>query len=296
MMNLRQLEYFKTLADLQHMTQTAELLNTTQPNLSHSMSELEKELDAKLFEKAGRNIRLTRYGKFFYKYVTNALNELERGEQALKEMISPETGTVNLGFIYTAGSYLVPSLIKHFRALPNNKKMRFHLSQGNSFEMIDLLLSNEIDLAITSKIKNNKQLDYTILAEQEIVLVTPLDHPLASNNSLWLKETKGYDFVHFNEDSGLRPHVDQLLEEVNITPNITVEVEEDHTMLGFVSQGFGIALMPRIQTINSYDVNIIDLKDDLIPRYIYLASLKEQELTAATLKFKHFILANTFAS
>ncbi|MBP1041748.1 LysR family transcriptional regulator [Vagococcus sp. BWB3-3] len=295
-MNLRQLEYFKTLADLQHMTQTAELLNTTQPNLSHSMSELEKELEAKLFEKVGRNIRLTRYGKFFYKYVDNALKELANGEQALKELISPETGTVDLGFIYTAGSYLAPSLIKHFRALPNNQNIRFNLSQGNSFEMIDLLLSNEIDLAITSKIKNSEQLDYTILAEQEIVLVTPLDHPLASKDQLWLKETKNCDFVHFNQDSGLRPHVDQLLDEVHVVPNITVEVEEDHTMLGFVSQGFGVALMPRIQTINSYEVKVIKLKDDLIPRYIYLASLKGQELTAATLKFKHFILANTFSS
>lgn len=50
-MNLRQLEFFRTLADTEHMTHAAKLLNTTQPNLSHSMSELEKELDAQLFEK-----------------------------------------------------------------------------------------------------------------------------------------------------------------------------------------------------------------------------------------------------
>lgn len=50
-MNLRQLEFFRMLADTQHMTHAAKLLNTTQPNLSHSMSELEKELDAQLFEK-----------------------------------------------------------------------------------------------------------------------------------------------------------------------------------------------------------------------------------------------------
>lgn len=295
-MNLRQLEFFKTLADLQHMTRTAELLNTTQPNLSHSMAELERELDAKLFEKVGRNIRLTRYGKFFYQYVAAALNELATGEQALKELISPEKGIVDLGFIYTAGSYLAPNLIKHFKALPNNQAIRFNLSQGNSFEMIDLLLSNEIDLAITSKIKNSELLDYTVLAEQDIVLVTPLDHPLAKHQTIWLKETKNCEFVHFNKDSGLRPHVDQLLESAAVTPTITVEVEEDHTMLGFVSQGFGIALMPKIQTINSYDVKVITLKDELAPRYIYLASQKGRELTAATLKFKHFILANTFTS
>ena len=68
-MNLRQLEFFILLAQSEHMTKAAELANTSQPNVSHAMTTLEQELGVALFEKKGRNIRLTRQGRIFYEYV-----------------------------------------------------------------------------------------------------------------------------------------------------------------------------------------------------------------------------------
>lgn len=289
-MNLRQLEFFKLLADTQHMTQAAQLLNTTQPNLSHSMAELEKELEAKLFEKKGRNIQLTKYGKFFYTYVANALEELNKGERALKELISPEKGLIDFGFIYTAGSYLVPLLMKEFSAIPENKEIRFNLFQGNSSDMRELLVNEEIDIAITSKFKEDEQLNYELLTEQEIVMIVPKNHPLAVHESLSIKEINSYPFISFNKRSGLRPYIDQLLTTSSITPNIVCEVEEDHTMLGFVEHDFGIALIPKIPSISAYNVKEIHLQDNLFPRYIYLATKKEHFLSPAAIRFKDFIL------
>lgn len=289
-MNLRQLEFFRTLADTEHMTHAAKLLNTTQPNLSHSMSELEKELDAQLFEKKGRNIQLTKYGKFFYTYVSSALEELIKGERALRELVSPEKGMIDFGFIYTAGSMLAPSLMKAFSSEPGNEQIRFNLYQGNSSDMTDLLLKETVDLAITSKLNEDDQLSYEILSEQEIVLIVPIDHPLAMYDHLSLKETRDYPFVYFNKRSGLRPYLDQVLSGAAVSPKIACEVEEDHTMLGFVAENYGIALIPKIPSISAYKVKAITLKDNLYPRYIYLASKKEHFLTPAALKFKEFIV------
>ncbi|WP_206912125.1 hypothetical protein IGL98_001717 [Enterococcus sp. DIV0840] len=296
-MNLRQLEFFRMLADTQHMTHAAKLLNTTQPNLSHSMSELEKELDAQLFEKKGRNIQLTKYGKFFYTYVSTALEELAKGERALKELVSPEKGLIDFGFIYTAGSFLAPMLMKEFSTYPGNEQIRFNLCQGNSSDMTDLLLKEEVDIAITSKLKEDEQLNYEILTEQEIVLVVPIEHPLAAYDSISLKETKEYPFVYFNERSGLRPYIDKMLTAASIKPTIICEVEEDHTMLGFVAYDYGIALMPKIPSISSYKVKTIALEDNFFPRYIYLATKKDHFLSPAALRFKEFIVPfaqNTF--
>ena len=72
-MNLNQLYYFKTLAELEHYTKAAEKLNISQPTLSHSISSMEKELGANLFEKQGRNVVLTKYGRIYMFYVENAL-------------------------------------------------------------------------------------------------------------------------------------------------------------------------------------------------------------------------------
>ncbi|MFK4565593.1 LysR family transcriptional regulator [Enterococcus sp. UD-01] len=289
-MNLRQLEFFRTLADTQHMTHAAKLLNTTQPNLSHSMSELEKELDAQLFEKKGRNIQLTKYGKFFYTYVVSALEELSKGERALKELVSPEKGVIDFAFIYTAGSYLAPMLMKEFSAYPGNEQIRFNLYQGNSSDMTELLLQEEADVAITSKLKEDDELNYEILTEQEIVLIVPTDHPLAGLDSVSLKDTQDYPQVYFNKRSGLRPHIDKMLANAAVTPRIVCEVEEDHTMLGFVAHKFGIALIPRIPSISSYDVKAIPLKDNTLPRYIYLATKKDHFLSPAAIRFKDFVV------
>jgi DNA-binding transcriptional LysR family regulator len=65
-MNLKQLQYFRVLAKTEHYTKAAEKLYITQPSLSYSISELEKEFDTQLFEKEGRNVKLTKYGRVFF--------------------------------------------------------------------------------------------------------------------------------------------------------------------------------------------------------------------------------------
>ena len=64
-MNLYHLRYFSTLAHIEHYTKAADILAITQPSLSYAISTLEEELGVKLFEKNGRNVTLTKYGKVF---------------------------------------------------------------------------------------------------------------------------------------------------------------------------------------------------------------------------------------
>ena len=78
-MNLNQLYYFSRLAQIEHYTKAAEQLNLSQPSLSHAIRSLEKELGTRLFEKQGRGVTLTKYGKLFCGYVDEALETLEQG-------------------------------------------------------------------------------------------------------------------------------------------------------------------------------------------------------------------------
>ena len=84
-MNLSQLYYFRKLAEVKHYTHAAEELFISQPTLSNSISQLEKELGIPLFKREGRTIKLTRYGAEFYEYATEALNALEKGIALAKE-------------------------------------------------------------------------------------------------------------------------------------------------------------------------------------------------------------------
>ncbi|MGX7419782.1 LysR family transcriptional regulator [Carnobacterium gallinarum] len=289
-MNLKQLYYFKTLAKTEHMTQAAELLSITQPSLSHSMTELEKELGAFLFEKTGRNIRLTKYGEFFLSYVERSLNELEQGEKALKELVSPDEGQIDLAFIYTLGPYFAPLLLQEFKQVEAHKKISFSFYQGNTKNILHNLKTEKTDIALCSMITPDNQIHFEPIAEEEIVLIVPLNHPLATLDSIDLADTAAYPFISFNKKSGIRPTIDAMLAEVNVVPKIVCEVEEDHTMAGFVAFGHGIGILPRISALDYYDVKIIHITNPSYQRYIYVATLKNHYLSPATRIFRDFIV------
>jgi DNA-binding transcriptional LysR family regulator len=83
-MNLYHLRYFSTLAHIEHYTKAADILAITQPSLSYAISTLEEELGVKLFEKNGRNVTLTKYGKVFLNDVEEVLNRLDSSVNSLK--------------------------------------------------------------------------------------------------------------------------------------------------------------------------------------------------------------------
>lgn len=287
-MNLNQLYYFQTLAKTQHMTKTAQLLNISQPSLSYAIKELEKELGTPLFEKKGRNISLTKYGKIYLTYVNQSLNTLENGNNFVKKIYEPNTGHIDLGFIYTLGPYIIPKILHDFKSEPNNESISFSLYQSNTQNIIDKIKDKTIDLGLCSKTVEDDDIDFHPFVEEDLVLIVPLNHPLASKNEVYIEEIEHFPFISFNKESGLRPIIDETLQQVNIKPNIIYEVEEDHTMAGFVSFGHGVALIPNLFALSSYQVKILKLINPIRKRIIYTANLKNHDMPSL-LRFKTFL-------
>ena len=102
-MNLYQLRYFTTLAQEEHYTKAALKLHITQPSLTHAIHLLEDELDVALFEKKGRNVVLTKYGKLFLKEIEPILNRLDDSIENIKQ-ISKGKETLNIGFVRRLGT------------------------------------------------------------------------------------------------------------------------------------------------------------------------------------------------
>lgn len=288
-MNLNQLYYFKALAKVQHMTKTAKMLNVSQPSLSYSIKELEKEVGTALFEKSGRNIRLTKYGAIYLEYVEESLSHLEKGSHLLDELLHPNTGHIDLGFIYTLGPYIVPKLLYDFKSSESNKLISFSLFQSNTKNILDLLRKKEIDIALCSKTTNRTDIEFIPFYEEEIVLIVPKNHPFAEKSEIDLKEIDQQPFIAFNQRSGLRPAIDDMLKQLDVTPNILYEVEEDHTMAGLVSFGHGIALIPKLFALSCYNVKTIPIKNPTYKRIIYSATLKK-ECSPSLQRFKDFLI------
>ena len=291
-MNLNHLQYFRVLAKLEHYTQAAKELSITQPSLSHAISSLENDLGTYLFEKEGRNVKLTKYGRFFLQYVENSLNELEVGEKKLKVLMNSSSGVIDLGFIYTLGAYVMPNLIKEFLNIEKYKNISFSLFQGTTHNIITGLKSEKFDLGFCSFVENEPDIDFVPILEEQLVLIVSKNHELASLDNIDLKDVANYPFVYFNKDSGIRPLIDSLFNKVNITPKIICEVEEDTAVLGLVAVNYGIAIIPKISLIKNFDVKVLHITSPIVKRYIYLASLKNRYISPSANQFRNYILNN----
>lgn len=287
-MNLKHLEYFSILADVEHYTLAAEQLLISQPSLTYAIRELEKELGVYLFEKNGRNIRLTKYGSLFLDYVNQSLKLLEEGQRKLQDLVSPTKGKIDLAFVYTLGSRFVPTMIQSFLNIKGHQDISFSFSQGTTKTILEGLKMDKYDLAFCSYVENEPDIDFIPLVKQDIVLVVPSGHDLADHTSIDLKETESYPFVYFDKESGLRDIIDSLFKEINVTPNIAYEVEEDSAALGLVSNHYGISLLPDIWMLKHFDVKVIPIKNPPINRFIYIASVKNKYLSPVVHLFRDF--------
>lgn len=103
-LNFTSLEYFLKAAEMEHLTKAAEALHIAQPALSRTIRGLEEELNVTLFEKEGRNIRLTRDGHILLKYTENFLREYKAMQQELEDSRNLQQLKVNLSILLPPNS------------------------------------------------------------------------------------------------------------------------------------------------------------------------------------------------
>src|SRR5262245_5418043 len=113
-MELHQLRYFAAVADWKSFTRAAEHCFVSQPSLSQQIIKLERELGRPLFERLGRQVRLTEAGRALYAQAVASLGAVDEVKQRLVAATDGDHGTVTVGAIPTVAPYLLPPLLQRF--------------------------------------------------------------------------------------------------------------------------------------------------------------------------------------
>ena len=288
-MNINQLQYFCVLAQHEHYTKAAKLLSITQPSLTHSIKELEKELGVTLFDKHGRNIKINQFGEFFYQQVSPILDSLKKAKSDLQLMIDPTKGTIHLSFLPSLSQDFIPKVITQFMQAEENQQIHFVLDQGITEEMKLDFKENKVDIAFTSSIEDDEITSIPILT-QEFYLATPLNHPLAAKDEIDLVEAAQYPFIFYHEKNGLRSVIDDLFSKIDMEPKINFEVADHETVCRFVAANLGIAVVPNVFGIQHFPIKLLKLKSPSFGQKIYLSYSKTKYMSPPVCKFKDYIL------
>lgn len=275
-MNLDHLRYFQAIAFYEHYGRAAEALHVSQPNLNYAITQLENELGLPLFEKKGRNVRLTRYGKLFYQSVTQSLRILDAGTRNLQEM-GQGGGLVLLGGIRKLAAQTVPRLMQEFLAQPGNEHTRFELHTESSFtaDLLKAVEEGRLDMAFVSHPGEESIFENIPFRRSPFCVIVPPGHPLTEKGSVTLQETLPYPFVYFSKKGGLRRPIDALFRQINAMPDIAYETEEDTVVAGMVAAGFGIAVVPEHPVLRDLNVTILPLTSPDPGRTAYLCRRRD---------------------
>lgn len=244
-MDLRDLRYFETIAELQHIGRAAQRLHRTQPALTSCVRRLEEACGAPLFEKSGRGIRLTPAGVVLQKWAQRMRFDVEDAKREIGDIGRGLSGHVRVGVVPTAAQFLLPAVTRQLLAEAPAVTLRTVVA------LVDVLRpqlkAGEIDLMVATETPAEPGFVSRPLAEDNIVVAASVDHPVFKA-PVTMAGLNAYQWVLQPPGAPTRDWLDSAFDRARL-PRPVVQVESTMLfmlppliaqtgLLSFVSRGY----------------------------------------------------------
>jgi len=242
-MELTQLRSFLAVARKGSFSSAAEDLFRTQPAISLRIRRLESELGQRLLERRQRGVALTPAGEIVRRRAEAIMAEVATLEEELADLSTLKSGRVSLGANDTISLYFLPRIVKQFtRRYP---KIELRLFTQISRRVLDLILSDQIDLGIVSLPLSHDGIEVRDLYHDRFVVVYPAGHPLARRRVLRIADLKSLPIIHLKPDTVTRNWIDSRLEPLGLGGQVRMEVSTIEVIKRLVEAGLGISILPE---------------------------------------------------
>lgn len=286
-MELLQVRYFVHLAHTSHLTKTAEFFHVTPSAVSSSINRLETELNIKLFDRVGRNIKLNYAGNVLLPYLEDALNSIANGTKEIHDLQSKADATIVLG---ATSPQLWDEGIAGFRKLyPSYRVRQLAFDSGLPGSRA---ASDTFDFIIASpSALQDSSWTYQILFEDSIYLVVPSTHRLANRNSIHLIEAKDEWFINSLSDTSFRKYCDELCRNAGFEPKSQIEC--DYSLRPRLIKNENMVCLATGHGLHSglfTDVKFLKVLDSGSTRFQALFWKKSKYMTKSCKAFQEFML------
>jgi len=243
-MELRHLRYFVAVAEELHFGRAANRVGIAQPPLSKQIQQLEDEIGVKLFKRTRRSVSLTHAGETFLKEARQALELSERAVRSARRADRGEIGRLVVSFVGSATYSFLPNALRSFRTrFPH---VELFLRELTTYQQLDGLHRKAVDAGVVRPPIKDDALFIETLLQEPFIVALPGGHALASLTSIPLQMLAPEGFVMFSRQQGTTFHdqVVSLCHQAGFSPNVVQEAVQIPTVLGLVSAGMGITLVP----------------------------------------------------
>ena len=284
-MILRHIKYFLAVAEHRSFTRAAVSLYVSQPALSQQIKQLEESLEVTLFDRSGRQVKLTHAGEVYAGYAHKALQDLEEGRRALHDVQNLSRGALRIAITPTFTTYLIGPLIKAFHNLYPN--ITLSIQEMSQEQMEKQLLDDEFDVGIAFAEVHSAEIETQTLLVETLALVVNKDHPLARHQTIDLQTLSEQSLVLLSHEFVTRGQIEHYCRQHSIKPQVLMEANSLSAVLEIIHHTQLTTLLPSNIVSNRDELIAIALAPSLLQRTAVLLQRKGAYQNAATKAFIH---------
>lgn len=289
-MEIHQLEYFLAVEKYRNFSTASLEICVSQSTLSQQIKKLEDELGVKLFIRYSRSVRLTPAGEDFLVHAQTIVSEIQHSRETVQKYISFDKGSIKIGVFPNMTYWGLNKIITSFhRTYPG---VDFEIHTANTDDLLKGLREKKVNVAfINSPFPDSFEIDFFPLMNDNIVMLTSSQHPLANESIVDLCDLSREKFLMIKNNSWFRNTLIHACNDAGFEPNIIFDTNDAEMVRSFVEDGIGVALMGyRIARHMSNPNNSIVRIRQMLERQSGLAIPKSTRPPLATSLFRDFTL------
>lgn len=289
--DFRQLEMLEAVAKFGSITQAADALHVTQPAISIQMRKLEAQVGLPLLERTGRHVQVTEAGLEVVRHSKRIGAVIEDLKENLQQFKGVSKGILRIAVVSTA-NYFIPDYIAQFRRA--HPGVEINLRVANRDHILNLLETNESDLAITGQPPEDSDLVARPFMENPLVVIAAPDHPLVGRKDLTPAQLAKFDFVVREPGSGTRAVMERAFRKHRLECQVSCVMSSNEAVKQAVQAGLGLAVISR-QTmeleLETDRLAILNCDALSLMRRWYVVYRSFRRLPPAALEFRNNLLA-----
>lgn len=289
-LELRQLEHFMALCEEMHFTKTAQKLRIGQPTLSYQMKALEDELGVRLFDRLGKKIAITEAGEILLEHCKMVFANLESAKEQIEELQNVKRGKLVIGTLPGDLNHIASMVLLEFHSkYPDVQIQIFSID-----DVVEKVIQNEIDLALTLMPGKDERLTNISLYEEEFILAVRRDHVWSERNAIDFKEIEHIPLILNPKGHSFRQSLDAACSVAGIQIQPIIESTDSKSILNLVKKGIGATIISDtlFSLENEGILKAIRIINPAIIREVTIVHHKQKHLGTAAKGFIELLISH----
>lgn len=265
---LSHLKTFCAVVEYRSFTKAGEAVNRTQSTVSLQIRHLEKAYGETMLTRHPRDVVPTESGRVLYEYARKILKLVDESAERIGELKKAVKGNLVIGASTIPGTYIVPLILNGFRT--RYPEVTVTLTISNSRSVLKAIAEHDLEIGAVGEMIEDRRLEYTVLAEDRLVLIVPPDHPWSESGTVSLDDLREEKFIRREPGSGTRDTLESALRERGLKRlPAAMELGSTEAVKQGVLAGLGLAFISE-WAVRDGQVPAVEVDDFAISRKLYL--------------------------